>query len=144
MAMKGLHMSENTDQTACQQPLPQAAVRGLQHFNTGEYFEAHEFLEAAWQAERGPVRELYRGVLQVAVAYYHIQRGNPAGALKLFARLRKWLAPFGPVCQGIDLSRLLEDVDIVEAELRRLSPARVAALDSSFFHPVTYQTKHEG
>jgi len=137
-------MSENTVLKACQQRLPPAAVRGLEHFNAGEFFEAHEFLEAAWQAERGPVRELYRGVLQVAVAYYHIQRGNLAGAFKLFARSRKWLAPFGPVCQGIHLAHLLRDVDRVEAESRRLSPAQAAALESSFFHPVEYQTEHEG
>ncbi len=137
-------MDEMTVQGQCQESLPDAAVRGLEHFNAGEYFEAHEFLETAWRAESGPVRELYRGVLQVAVAYYHIQRGNSAGAFKLFAHSRKWLAPFPPTCQGIHLARLLHDVDQVEAELHRLGPERAAAIDASFFHPVEFQTQQEG
>ncbi len=129
---------------ACSVPLPPAALRGLEHFNAGEYFEAHEFLEAAWRAENAPVRELYRGVLQVAVAYYHLQRGNASGALKLFARLRKWLAPFPATCQGINLARLLRDVDQVEAEIHRLGPTRAANINNSFFHPVEYQTQQQG
>jgi predicted metal-dependent hydrolase len=125
----------------CEEGLPAAAVRGLEYFNAGDFFEAHEFLETAWRAEIGPVRELYRGVLQVAVAYYHIQHRNYAGAIKLIARLRKWLEPFPNICQGINLARLHEDVDRVEVELLRLGPDRIANFDSSFFHPVEYHTQ---
>jgi uncharacterized protein len=128
----------------CQGELPDAAVRGLEHFNHGEYFEAHEFLEAAWRAETGPIRELYRGVLQVGVAYYHIQRGNYSGAVKLFARLRKWLEPFPDVCQGINLARLRQDVELVESELQRLGAQHIQHFNPSLFHPVEYQSPHQG
>ena len=43
---------------ACQGVLPAQVVEGLELFNRGQYFEAHEVLEAAWRAEPGPVREL--------------------------------------------------------------------------------------
>jgi len=124
----------------CHGPLPEAAVHGLEHFNAGDYFEAHELLEAAWRAEERSIRDLYRGVLQVAVTYYHIQHHNYAGAIKLIARLRKWLEPFPDTCQGINLARLREDVDRVETELHRLGPERIANFDSAFFRPVEYQT----
>ncbi|HWQ84409.1 MAG TPA: DUF309 domain-containing protein, partial [Anaerolineales bacterium] len=65
---------------ACQEPLHARARKGLELFNAGEYFEAHEELEAAWNADPGPGRALYQGVLQVAVAYLQIERGNPDGA----------------------------------------------------------------
>ena len=124
----------------CQEELPEAAVRGLEYFNAGDYFEAHEFLEAAWRAEAGPLRNLYRGVLQVAVAYYHVQHHNYAGALKLIARLRKWLEPFPVRCQGINLARLHEDINRVEVELLRLGPERIGHFDSAFFRPIEYYT----
>ncbi|GEM_PF-6647224 len=57
---------------------------GLRLFNAGHYFEAHEALEAAWNEDLRPIRELYRGLLQAAVTYLHIQRGNYAGACKMY------------------------------------------------------------
>ncbi len=125
-------------EAACREPLPPLAIEGLQAFNAGQYFEAHELLETAWRAEPRPIRELYRGVLQVAVGYYHISRQNYTGALKMFARSRKWLAPFPAVCQGIHLARLRQDMDRVEAELVRLGPDHIADFDLSSFQPVEY------
>ena len=51
----------------CNEPLHPKAVEGLELFNRGHYFEAHEALEAAWREETHPVRELYRGILQAGV-----------------------------------------------------------------------------
>src|SRR6185503_4609752 len=53
----------------CSAPLHPQAAEGLRLFNAGKYFEAHEALEDAWNEEAGPVRDLYRGVLQIAVVY---------------------------------------------------------------------------
>jgi uncharacterized protein len=127
----------------CHAPLPPDAIRGLEYFNSGEYFEAHEFLEAAWRAEPGPVRELYRGVLQVAVGYFHLQRGNYAGAIKMFQRSRSWLTPFPDVCQGINLARLRQDMDRVESELIRLGEERIRHFDRTLLKPVEYQIQTE-
>lgn len=132
------HPSLEELQSPCQDALPALAVKGLEAFNAGEFFEAHEFLETAWRAERRPVRELYRGVLQVAVGYFHICQNNYVGARKMFARSRKWLAPFPAICQGIQLDRLRQDLDLVEAALVRLGPAHIADFDRALFKPVAY------
>jgi hypothetical protein len=107
-------------------------------FNQGNYFEAHEELELAWREEKGPVREMYRGILQVAVAYYHILRGNYRGAVKMFARTRTWLGPFPDSCRGIDLAGLRKDYYRVEAELLRLGPDHMQYLDRTLMKPVQY------
>ena len=124
---------------ACQGSLPLLVIRGLELFNAGEFFEAHEALETAWRDEPGAVRELYRGILQIAVAYYHIQRGNYRGASKMFARSRTWLAPFPGQCCGIDLAGLRCDADRVEEMLNRLGPDRLSHFDSGLFRPIAYQ-----
>ena len=123
---------------ACQGALPPLAVRGLELFNRGEYFEAHEELELAWREERGPVRELYRGILQIAVAYYHILRGNYRGAVKMFLRSRTWLGPFPDRCRGVDLYSFRRDYTRVEEALLRLGPDRINHFDRGLMKPVAY------
>jgi hypothetical protein len=108
-------------------------------FNAGEYFEAHEALELAWRDERGPVRELYRGVLQVAVAYYHILRGNYPGAVKMFVKSRTWLGPFPDQCRGVDLLRFRQDYHQVEALLLAAGPLGLEQIDRSLMKPIHYQ-----
>ncbi len=119
----------------CQQPLPPDAIKGLELFNSGHYFEAHEELEQAWRAEKGPIRELYRGILQVGVGYFHVQRGNFRGALKMFRRCRQWLDRFPDVCCGVDLKRLRHDFEDVEHLLREDKLPDPTAFE---FQPVHY------
>jgi CheY-like chemotaxis protein len=126
----------------CAEPLPPPAVQGLEQFNRGAYFEAHETLEHAWQAETGPVRDLYRAVLQIAVAYHHVTRRNYAGALKMFRRSRQWFNRLPPdTCQGIDLARLRADAERVEAAVRALGPERIGEIDLTLLKPVNYERR---
>jgi uncharacterized protein len=122
----------------CSRPLHPEALHGLRLFNAGEYFEAHEALENAWRDEPGPIRDLYRGILQVGVGYYHIQRGNYRGARKMFQRCHQWLAPFPAKCQGIDLEQLRKDYLAVEQLVIRLGPRRLTQIDPSYFKPIAY------
>jgi uncharacterized protein len=126
---------------ACSTPLHPEALHGLHLFNAGEYFEAHEALETAWRDEHGPIRDLYRGILQVGVAYYHIQRGNYRGARKMFQRCRQWLDPFPACCCGIDLAGLRRDFMAVEERLIRLGPRRIELMSTMHFQPITYQNQ---
>lgn len=123
---------------ACQGQLHPEALHGLRLFNAGAYFEAHEALENAWRDEPGPIRDLYRGILQVGVAYYHIQRGNYAGARKMFLRCRQWLDAFPADCRGIDLNRFRLDYTAVERLLLRLGPGGISHIDRSQFKPISF------
>lgn len=120
----------------CQTPLSELALRGMALFDAREFFEAHEELEHAWNADPGPARELYRGLLQVAVAYLQIQRGNYRGALKMFLRLRQWLDPLPAVCRGIDVAQLRADALTAQAMLETLGPERVREFPAELFKPV--------
>jgi predicted metal-dependent hydrolase len=86
--------------------------------------------------ESGPVRDLYQGILQIGVAYYHIQRGNTRGGLKMLRRSVQWLAYVPDVCQGIDVRHLREDAARVRAALATVDPANAAPLDRSLFRPI--------
>jgi len=122
----------------CVGPLHPDAIIGIGLFNQGQYYEAHEALETAWRADRGPVRELYRGILQVGAGYLKIQRGNYGGAMKFFQSCRKWLNLYPDTCRGINVGKLCQDFQHVEAELMRLGPEHVLLFDQSLFQPVEF------
>ncbi|MYD09476.1 MAG: DUF309 domain-containing protein [Chloroflexi bacterium] len=113
----------------CRGELPALAEQGLQAFNRGEFYQQHDLFEAQWVETVGPVRDLYRAILQVGVAYYQIERGNYRGALKMLQRSVQWLHLLPDVCQGIDVAQLRRDSYRVRAELQRLGPGRLAELD---------------
>ncbi|NWG33289.1 MAG: DUF309 domain-containing protein [Chloroflexi bacterium] len=125
--------------SGCIGTLHSQAREGLRHFNAGEYFEAHEALEYAWNAEEGEAKKLYRGILQMAVAYLHIQRGNYAGALKVYERSRKWLEGLPAVCKGVHIGQLRRDAEKVVEALKRLGPERIGEFDPALLKPVKWQ-----
>jgi len=115
-----------------------AAIKGMELFNEGEYWLAHEALEEAWKEENSPVAELYRAILQTAVVYLHVMRSNYNGAIKVYGRVQKWIRPWPEVCRGIEIGQLRQDLEAVVAEVKRLGPDRLAEFDRSKLKPVRW------
>lgn len=129
---------------SCQEPLPDLVLAGLEKMNRGQYYPAHDDLEAAWVADDSPARDLYRGILQITVAYYQLQRGNYNGAAKMFLRARQWLDPLPDECQGVNVAQLREDAEAVYQAMVELGPERVDEIDSALFRPVIYRETRFG
>lgn len=125
---------------SCAGPLPGLVLKGLHEFNAHEFYECHETLEAAWNAETGPVRELYRVILQVGLAYYQIERANYAGALKMFLRTSQWFAQLPDQCRGIDVARLRADAAAARIQLELLGPARIDQFDRGLIKPIQFNS----
>lgn len=123
---------------ASQGELSELARKGIDLFNQGEYFDAHEELEHAWNAETGPVRNLYQGILQIAVAYLQITRGNYNGAIKIFLRSRQWLDPLPAISRGVDVAALRKDAAQVRHDLEALGPERIREYDLKQLQPVKF------
>lgn len=101
----------------CGEPLPPEALEAIEKFNRGEYYKQHDMLEALWVKEKGPIRDLYRAILQVGIAYYQVTLGNPRGALKMILRCIQWLNILPDECQGVDIAALRADADRLRAAL---------------------------
>lgn len=125
----------------CNGALHPRAVEGLRLFNMGEYFEAHEALEDAWREEKGSIRDLYRGILQIAVVYLHITRGNYQGAVKVYDRSQKWIQPWPDVCRGIAVELLRRDASLVMKQVEALGETRIGSFNPSFLKPITWNEK---
>jgi len=133
------HMCASDSSSACSRKIHPRAHDGILLFNRGEFFEAHEALEDAWRYEQTEIRDLYKGILQIAVTYLHIQRGNYNGAIKVFHRSQKWLGKWPDVCQGVDVQHMQSDARLVMDEVQRLGKAGLAEFDVSLFKPIKYK-----
>lgn len=98
------------DDFAFAEDAPDGFWQGIDEFNKQKFFECHETLEAVWNKQTGPERELTQGIIQIAVAYYHLLRDNKKGALKLLKRGGERVAKFQPNYFSIDITRLSETV----------------------------------
>lgn len=122
--------------TACEQPLPDLAHEGITLFNLGEYYRCHDALEEAWRQDQTPGRSLYQGILQYGIALYQLQRGNYRGAVKMLLRLRQWLEPLPPVCRGVNVARLRDNIQTVSETVQNSGEAGVMSFDFSLVQPI--------
>ena len=53
---------------------------GVELFNAGEWYAAHDVFEELWHDTAEPERRWLQGAVQVAVAMVHLGRGNHNGA----------------------------------------------------------------
>ena len=102
-------------------PIPAAVRRnafeaGVDAYDRGDFFEAHELLEPAWMgtAELAE-RDLLQGLIKLAAAYVHGVRGNPLGIGKNLTGARERLAAAidspAAAASGIDVAALVAAID---------------------------------
>ena len=96
---------------------PELYLKGIEHFNVCDFYESHEVWEALWTDDQGPSRKFYQGLIQAAVALHHFGNGNIRGARKLYYSSRKYLEPYGPWHEGIDLDQFLSQFERCLAEV---------------------------
>jgi predicted metal-dependent hydrolase len=79
---------------------------GLAHFNSRKFFEAHEVWEEIWLVEAEPEKSFLQGLIQLAAAYHHYERGNPSGTESLLASGIVKLLRFPEVHHGLSIGEL--------------------------------------
>ena len=58
-------------------------VAGVIFFNGGDWYASHDLFEELWQETAEPERRWLQGIVQIAVALLHGERGNSHGAMVL-------------------------------------------------------------
>ena len=87
-------------------------LRGIELFNSGLYWEAHEVWEEEWTPDRkGPDSRFYKGLIQVAAWCLHYSRHNRRGAVNKWRSGAEYLRPYLPRHRGIALAPLVRTVD---------------------------------
>lgn len=79
-------------------------------FNAGLFFECHEWGEDLWRRSPPGSRNFFHGLVQIAAAFYHFEKGNFHGSRTLLRKGLVRLEPFPDIYLGIDLGRLRDDL----------------------------------
>lgn len=93
-------------------------------FNRGEFWESHEVLEGPWRESRSG---FLQGLILLASAWVHVQRGNPRGIDAQLRKAERRLAPYRPVYLGMDVESLLIHAQQTRAVVARYPDAPPAA-----------------
>ncbi len=91
-------------------------------FNHQLFFEVHEVLEPQWMKEQGEVKHFLQGLIQIAVAFYHLGRGNLAGTRSLLHEGLIKISPHSPVFLGVELRDFIAELETCRAVVLGLSP----------------------
>ncbi|MEK6852219.1 MAG: DUF309 domain-containing protein [Candidatus Thermoplasmatota archaeon] len=94
--------------------------QGIDLFNGRYFFEAHDVWEEIWQAERGPMRDFYKGLIHLAGGFHHFQNENFRGSAALFTSGLRYLRPYRPGQMGIDLAAILPRIEEQLAKVTHL------------------------
>jgi predicted metal-dependent hydrolase len=84
--------------------------QAIDQFDDGDWYACHDGLEELWHETQGPMRPVLQGLLQIAVAHLHLERGNRRGATVLMGEGLGRLAGCGEEALGLRLSPLREGV----------------------------------
>lgn len=89
-------------------------LKGIEHFNRHEFFEAHDVWEELWREMKGDdARTFYHGLINAAVALHHYRNGNISGAGRQWAYCHEHLQAFRPFHLGLDVDGLIDRLERV-------------------------------
>jgi predicted metal-dependent hydrolase len=108
---------------------PPGVLKGIALFNQRHFYEQHEEIEHEWHAERGPIRRLYQGLLQIGVGFHHATHRNYRGAVALLSDGIEKTSDFRPEALGIATGKLARETTACLQQIVALGPDRIAEFD---------------
>jgi Uncharacterized conserved protein len=107
---------------------PDEFWQGVEQFNQRQFYACHDTLEAIWMEASEPDRKFYQGILQIAVAFYHLGNQNWQGAVVLMSEGINRLRGYQPDYRGIDVAGFLAQTTEILKRLQEAGPDQVAAI----------------
>jgi hypothetical protein len=106
-------------------------LAGIEQFNAGYFFEAHETWEELWLQSPWPIRQFLQGIIQIAAGFVHLMRREYPGTVGLLGAGVAKLEEFTARYQGVDIARLREEARRALDELSALGPERFKEWDQA-------------
>ena len=80
--------------------------RGLEAFNSGRFFDAHEHWEEVWLETLDPEKMFLQGLIQITAAFHHYSRSNRQGTRNLLQAGLTKIERFPQAHRGLALEPL--------------------------------------
>lgn len=108
--------------------IPEEFWQGVEQFNQQEFYACHDTLEAIWINAPPSDKNFFQGILQIAVALYHLGNLNWRGAVILMgegiSRLSNYPANYGE----IDVEQLIDETATLLKHLQVEGAEQVSAI----------------
>jgi predicted metal-dependent hydrolase len=99
--------------------------QGVDCFNRGEFYDAHEVWEDVWRSNLPEPRTLLQGLIQVAAGMHQIlDLHRKIGPRNTLAKAVGHLVPYAPTALGLDVAGVLASVGRWRAWLERSGEER--------------------
>ncbi len=99
-------------------------IEGIEAFNKGKYYDAHEFWEDIWTDFHIPDKLFIQGLIQYTVGFFHIQNDNLRGAKNMFKKCRPKIEKFIENDRKIDTESIIISLDNAESQLIKINHAK--------------------
>ena len=86
-------------------------VRGVELFNSKDFYLAHESWEELWSDYKTPDSLFIQGLIQLSVAFFHITNLNLIGSKNLFNKCLPKLKKFPSNHRGLNLSDIIDGAE---------------------------------
>lgn len=131
MTIEGYFAVEGDERDAyLEAQTPEALLQlGIDLYNTGHYWNAHEAWEQVWLDSEREMRNFYQGLIQVTAAFVHVTRNEYPGAVRLLDAGIDKLERYPDTFMGVKLGALLEGARAARSRLVVLGEKRIADFD---------------
>jgi predicted metal-dependent hydrolase len=102
--------------------------QGIAEFNRQEFYTCHDLFEALWMDATEPDRSFYQGILQIAVACYHLGNLNWRGAVTLLGEGTRRLYSYQPSYATVNVEQFLAESWTLLEILQATDPERIPEL----------------
>lgn len=104
-------------------------VAGIDQYNDGYFFEAHETLEELWLPSPWPIRPFLQGIIQLSAGFVHLMRHEYPGTVRLIGRAIEKLEEAPDEFLGVNNAQLVAGARKARDELVKLGPDRFEEWD---------------
>ena len=87
--------------------------KGLNEYEKGDYFEAHEAWEDLWSDYNFPDRKFIQGLIQLSVSFVHLSNGNMIGARNLLKKCQQKFSDYKGIHRQININELKFAIEAV-------------------------------
>ena len=112
---------------------PETFWLGIKQFNQRQFYDCHDTLEAIWIESPEYDKKFYQGILQIAVACYHLSNLNQQGAMILLGEGIKRLTQYQPTHYDIDVAQLVTESYTLLAQLQQTSSDQLETFATDLF-----------
>lgn len=106
----------------------------IAQFNHQQFYSCHDTLEEIWMEAVDPNKTFYQGILQIAVALYHLGNRNWQGTVTLLGAGTQRLSAFQPEYGDVDVATLMHDAVSLLKTIQEAGPVGVGAIAHQLEH----------